>query len=160
MRLISTIAEPKILSPAEVDDLAERLAEACPRMEAVLMYLHGAHARGTQGQLSDLDLAVLLDQQAGRDGIGDGIGKRHLDLIAALQELCGREDVDLVLLNRAGPIIKDRVVRHGRLIYARSEAERVRFEAGAIMAALDFQHFSRVYDDALFRQLREGRFLG
>jgi len=84
----------------------------------------------------------------------------ELDLLASLQEACGREDVDLVVLNDAGPIIKDRVVRHGRLVYARSERDRVLFEARAIKEALDFEHFSSAYDKALFQQLREGRFLG
>jgi hypothetical protein len=83
-----------------------------------------------------------------------------LDLLASLQEACGREDVDLVVLNSAGPIIKDRVVHHGRPVYARSERARVLFEARAIKEALDFQYFSRAYDDALFQQLQEGRFLG
>jgi hypothetical protein len=32
-----------------------------------------------------------------------------LDLLTRLQEACGREDVDLALLNPAGPIFRDRV---------------------------------------------------
>jgi hypothetical protein len=42
-----------------------------------------------------------------------------------------------------------------RLVYARSQAERIAFEAAAIKAALDFAVFSRVYDDSLFEQLQE-----
>jgi predicted nucleotidyltransferase len=101
--------------------------------------------------MSDLDLAVLLERGLSREG------NLHLDLLADLEEACRRDDLDLVILNRAGPIIRDRVVRHGRLIFAASDVERVRFEAAAIKEALDFHHFSRVYDEALFRQLAEGR---
>jgi predicted nucleotidyltransferase len=153
MRLIPTLVDPKILTASEVDALVVKLAEACAGGPFVLLYLHGAHARGTQGALSDLDIGALLDPASMTD-------RGQLDAIAFLQETCGREDVDLVILNRAGPIIRDRVVRHGRLIYARSERDRVRFEAAAIKEAMDFRFFSRQYDDALFRQLREGRFLG
>jgi hypothetical protein len=67
--------------------------------------------------------------------------------------------VDLVLLNSAGPMIKERVVRHGRLIHARSKGARVLFEAAAIKEALDFRYYGQIYDDALFRRIREGRFL-
>lgn len=154
MRFLRTAVEPKILSRDEVEALVSKLGEACPAARVVLMYLHGAHAQGTQSHLSDIDIAVLLEASAGRHR------KAHLDLLLALQEVCGREDLDLVVLNAAGPIIKDRVVRHGRLVYSRSERERVLFEAAAIKEALDYQHFSRAYDEALFRQLREGRFLG
>jgi hypothetical protein len=152
MRHIRMITEPRVLTPGEVEALAARLAALCTAQPVVLLYLHGSHVRGTQGPLSDLDVAVLLEQPAAR-------GLAVLDLLSALQEACRRDDVDLVVLNTAGPIIRDRVVRHGRLIYARSEADRIRFEAAAIKEALDFRFFSRVYDDALFRQLREGRFL-
>lgn len=131
-----------------------RLRAACAESPIVLLYLHGAHARGTQGPLSDVDIAVLLEVDAARDA------KASLTLVGKLADACGREDVDVVILNSAGSIIKDRVVRNGRLVFAGSERERLRFEASAVMEALDFQHFSRVYDDALFGQLAEGRFLG
>lgn len=131
-----------------------RLRAACTHPPVVLLYLHGAHARGTQGPLSDIDLAVLLEPETAGDAQG------LLALLGKLAAACGRDDVDVVILNRAGPIIKDRVVRDGRLIFAASERARLRFEASAIKEALDFRHFSRLYDDALFAQLAEGRFLG
>lgn len=153
MRLVSTLKESRVMSPEEVDRLAEALAERCRSLPVVLLYLHGAHARGTQSILSDLDLAVLLDPPAGRDR------STGMEVASALEEVCERDDVDLVLLNTAGPIIADRVVRRGRLVYTASERERIVFEAAAVKKALDFRFFSRVYDDALFRQIREGRFL-
>lgn len=153
MRLVSTLSSPRVLLPEEVDRLAEALAERCRSLPVVLLYLHGAHARGTQSALSDLDLAVLLDRGVARDR------RAWMEVASALEEVCGRDDVDLVWLNTAGPIIADRVVRHGRLVYGASEKERIAFEEAAIKRALDFRFFSKVYDDALFRQLREGRFL-
>jgi hypothetical protein len=150
---VSTIQEPRVLLPEEVDRLADALAERCRSLPVVLLYLHGAHAKGTQSALSDLDLAALLDLHAGRDR------RTRIRVASELEQVCGRDDVDLVVLNTAGPIIADRVVRHGRLVYAASERERIAFEAAAVKKALDFRFFSRVYDDALFRQIREGRFL-
>ena len=154
MRFLRTASEPKVLTPAEVEELCSRLDGACSAAPIVLLYLHGAHARGTQGPLSDLDIAVLLEEAVAQER------ESSLDILLSLQALCGREDVDLVVLNTAGPIIRSRIVRSGRLVYARSERDRVIFEAAAIKEALDFQYFSRVYDEALFRQIAEGRFLG
>lgn len=98
-------------------------------MPVVLLYLHGAYARGTQSALSDLDLAVLLDLHAGRDR------RTRIRVASELEQVCERDDVDLVDLNTAGPIIADRVVRHGRLVYAASERERIAFEAAAVKKA-------------------------
>lgn len=153
MRLVSTLRKPQVLLPEEVDRLAGALSERCRSLPVVLLYLHGAHAGGTQSVLSDLDLAVLLDRPAGKDP------RTRVEVASAFEEVSQRDDVDLVVLNTAGPIIADRVIRHGRLVYAASESERIAFEEAVVKKALDFRFFSRVYDDALFRRIREGRFL-
>lgn len=154
MRYIRPLIKPKRLSPDEVELLIERIAGSMDRTDVVLLYLHGSHARGHQSALSDIDFAALLNGNKAKDR------DAHLHLLEALQKTCGREDVDLVVLNTAGPIIKDRVVRYGRLVLARSERDRILFEAGAIKEALDFRYYSRIYDDALFTQIAEGRYLG
>jgi predicted nucleotidyltransferase len=154
MRFLRAATQPAVLKTDEVEELAPKLEGACKSFPVVLLYLHGSHAHGTQGALSDVDMAVLFDGPRARDN------RLYLDMLAALEQACGREDVDLAVLNAAGPILKSRVVRSGRLIYSRSDRERVLFEAFAIKEALDFEHYSRVYDDALFRQIKEGRILG
>jgi len=146
--------EPDVLGPADVDRLAGDLASRCADLPVLLLYLHGSHAKGTQSRLSDIDLAVLVEPEAAHDR------RSRSDVFLALEEVCGRDDVDFVCLNSAGPIIKDRVVRSGRLVYARSKITRIRFEAAAIKESLDFRHFSETYDRALFRQIKEGCFLG
>lgn len=153
MRHIKTVSEPKLLTHDEVTALEQRLARAAASLPVRLLYLHGSHAHGRQTSLSDIDLAVLLAPDLGRDT--DTI----LGVTTALVDVCGRDDVDLAVLDTAGSLIKDRVVRHGRLVYARSERDRIAFEAAALAEGLDFRHYSRAYDTALFRQLAEGRFL-
>jgi hypothetical protein len=154
MRILRTAKEPEPLSSEGVDDLVKRLQTLCAANDVVLLYLHGSHARGEQGPLSDMDLAVLLGRESSTSLDSE------LDFLAALQSASGREDVDLVFLDRAGPIIKDRVVRHGRLVYQRSEKERILFEERAIKEYLDFRYFSEQYDDALFKALKQGRLFG
>ena len=153
MRLVRTLTEPGVLSPGEVEQIVKALAGRCRSLPVLLLYLHGAHARGEQNALSDLDLAVLLEHSAAMDR-----GARA-DVSFALQDTCRRDDVDLVVLNTAGPIIADHVIRQGRLVYARDDRDRLIFETSVIKKALDFRFFSKVYDDALFSQIREGRYL-
>ncbi len=154
MRLVTMLTGPAVMTASQVDALVSRLAGYCQDSPISLMYLHGSHAHAKQSALSDLDLAVLLRREAGVTTADTN------QLVSDLIEICGREDVDLVVLNTAGVIIRDRVVRFGRLVYAVDQRERLRFETMAIKEALDFAYYSSVYDRALFRQLREGRFLG
>ena len=142
---------PEVLSPEQLEALLPKWVQIVRDAPVLLLYLHGSYAKGTPAPLSDIDLAVLLEPECGRDY------RVHGDLLMALQETCGRNDIDLVIFNTAGPIIRDRVIRHGRLLYARREAQRIAFEADALKRAMDFSYYSKVYDDALFRQLREGR---
>jgi len=153
VRLVPTLTEPGVLSPEDVERMIGALADRCRTLPVILLYLHGSHAHGTQSVLSDLDLAVLLEPEAARNR------RIYADVTFALEETCKRDDVDIVILNTAGPIIADRVIRQGRLVYARDDRERITFETSVVKKALDFRFFSRVYDDALFRQLREGRYL-
>ena len=74
----------------------------------------------------------------------------------ALANACGGEALDLVILNRAGPMIGERVARSGRCLYARSGTDRARFESDAIKRALDYQPYSRIYDRALFLSFAKG----
>jgi hypothetical protein len=154
MRFLHTVKESDTLSPESVEGIVKRLQVLCADRNVALLYLHGSHARGDQGPLSDLDLAVLFGRESPRS-----LGS-ELDFLAALQSASGREDVDLVFLDRAGPIIKDRVVRYGRLVYQRSEKERILFEEKALKEYLDFRYFSKQYDEALFTALSRGRLCG
>jgi len=151
MRHTYSTQSPEVLPPEQVEALLPKLVRVCADAPVMLLYLHGSHAKGTQAPLSDIDLAVLLEPEHGRDY------RIFSDLLTALQDACGRDDIDLVVFNTAGPIIRNRVIRHGRLLYARSEAQRIAFEADALKRAMDFGYYSKVYDDALFRQLKEGR---
>ena len=126
MRHVPTVIEPNVLKPAEIEALVATLAAACASDPIELLYLHGAHARGTLGTLSDLDLAVL-------DKPSTCSGERHGEHLAMFQTASGREDLDLVILNTAGPMIRDRAVHHGRLVYAHSELQRIQFKARTIM---------------------------
>ena len=45
--------------------------------------------------------------------------------------------------------LQHRVLRDGKVLFCRDELRRVRYEARAIVAYLDFQHLERIYNQAL-----------
>jgi predicted nucleotidyltransferase len=125
------------------------------RTEVVAAYVFGSVARGTAGKLSDIDIAVLLDGAEPEQTSPYGY---RAELTADLQALLGTNDVDLVVLDSAPPLLQHRVLRHGRLIYCRDETRRVRFTIHAIQQYLDTAALRRIQTTYLNRRLAAGRF--
>ncbi len=134
-------------------DLEGRLRAALQRQPDVLVaYLFGSRTRGSAGALSDVDVAVLLRDDASRDLA------RRLALIRDLAAASGRDDVDLVILNEAPVSLAYRVLREGRLLLSRDEVARVRHRARTVDRYLDMEPFRRIHEQGLRRRLEKGSF--
>jgi len=91
----------------------------------VCAYLFGSHARGIATPRSDVDVAVLFEQDPPRTLAG-----LHLDLADDLAGVAARP-VDLVVLNRAPVDLVHRVLRDGLLLLDLDPSARIRFEVRA-----------------------------
>jgi len=103
-------------------DTERRLHDALDAMPGVrLAFLFGSEAAGGGGSLSDVDIAVLLDAGLDRP-------KRFqasLEAAATLAKVLGRDDVDLACLNDAPPLLRQEVLRTGRLLLCRDRSDLV-----------------------------------
>jgi predicted nucleotidyltransferase len=139
----------------EADQLAGMLENfMATQSEVRLAYLFGSQAKRKAHALSDVDIAVLLTEQSSPLEQS----RARMRLMSELMRLLGREDVDVVLLNQAPLLLRHRVLRDGRLLFAADERERVQFAAETYQHYLDHRHMYDVLDEAMFARLREGRF--
>ncbi len=119
--------------------------------DVLVAYLFGSLARGTQGPLSDVDVAVLLRE----DG---SLFDRQLRLVADLSGELRRDDVDVIVLNACPVPLGYRVLRDGRLLLNRDNGARARHWAATVDRYLDMEPFRRVQADGLRHRIEEGRF--
>ena len=124
----------------------------------VLAYLFGSQSEGPAGPLSDIDIAVLLrpDRLKERGMAKDRWSDPQIDLIGDLCRLFHRNDVDVVILNQATPLLMHQVVKHGKIIYEDPVTRpAVDFAAYAISRYADTIPLRRLQDRYLFERIAQ-----
>ena len=105
-----------------------------------MAYLYGSQARGDAGPLSDVDVAVLFApdvQESERF-------QRVLHLIGELGSVFGRDDVYVVDLADASPLLRHHVYYDGVVLYCPDDAVRVRFATKALRDYVDTEPLRRI----------------
>jgi predicted nucleotidyltransferase len=95
---------PRVESSLSLDDLRSRLAPLFRRSDVHLVVLFGSLAAGTANAKSDVDLGILADGS-------------FEELLLEVVRLLGIENVDLVDLRRASPLLAMAVATKGRVLH-------------------------------------------
>lgn len=129
--------------------------------DIVAAYLFGSRATGRVHPGSDVDIAVLLDEDAllSTTRWGGPLLSRRLDLITAAERFANCE-LDVVTLNNASPLLCFEVLRKGRLLYEGNRGARVEFEVRAGKVYNDLEPMYQFFNEALRKDLKERGFLG
>ena len=133
-----------------LEGFTEKIREACRREEGIVAaYLFGSAGSGRMRADSDIDVALLLESDREEDF-------PVLLFAANLERVCERA-VDLVVLNRAGELLKHQVRRHGRLIFERDAGKRKQFEVTGRKLFEDFRYLHERYvRKVLYEKSRSG----
>ncbi|MCD6170422.1 MAG: nucleotidyltransferase domain-containing protein [Candidatus Latescibacteria bacterium] len=108
----------------------KELTEIAEHRRITLVYLFGSRVKGKVGDLSDYDVAVLVD--------GGVPYQFKYQLAYELRNALNTERVDLVILNSAPIELAYNIISTGRLIYQRSVYDRVEFEANTMSKYFDY----------------------
>ena len=115
--------------------LAERITDVLSaRPEILEAYLFGSLARGAGQAHSDVDIAVFVDEEK----IEAGLFGYRSELTAALMSGLGINSVDVVILNRAPPLLYHRVLRDGTRLLSRDLRATTVREGRALSRHCDF----------------------
>jgi len=118
--------------------IARKIASICKGEPAIAAaYIFGSYAKGTQKKSSDLDVALLLNETKAADFF-------TLDFITALEKKLACK-ADVIILNKAGEVLKFEVRRQGILVFERSKKDRKQFDIRGRKSYEDFLYFHKKY---------------
>jgi predicted nucleotidyltransferase len=123
--------------PSGIEDRLKTLGQALASCPAVVFaYLFGGAATSRLTPLSDVDVAVYLEDGA------DPLDAR-LDALGITSRHLGTDEVDLVVLNTAPTALAGRILQSRRVIVDREPFRRHLFESRALRQFLDFRVVER-----------------
>jgi predicted nucleotidyltransferase len=140
--------------PADIRARLDRVAERYSGdSRVVAVYLFGSFARGEEGPLSDVDLAMLLDRRTPRADLAS----LTLSYLAELNSILGTDEVGFVVLNTAPLTLRHEIIRTGKVLVDNDPEARLDFEVRTEDLYMDFRPALEAYDDELLRQLTAPR---
>jgi uncharacterized protein len=122
-----------MFATAHLSQLLTEIADKFPSIQ--VMYLLGSLAAGTNRADSDVDIAVFTD--------GSESPLMDLELGALLQQEL-RRAADVVILQKASPILQHEVLRNKIRLFEKSGIDRAFLENQSLRAYLDVCHYQRL----------------
>jgi hypothetical protein len=121
----------------ELKKVVQSLKDIIEEFEEVkLAYLFGSSATGREGKLSDIDIAVFIDERLStKERL-----ELELELISRLSNLLKTDKIDIVIMNEAPLTLKYNIIKRG-IILKSDEALRVKIEAEILSRYLDRKYF-------------------
>lgn len=114
-----------------------------------LAYVFGSYAKNDVGKLSDIDIAVLLEQGIKKNRIS----KLKLKLIHDISIAIKTNKIDLIIMNNAPLSINHEVIKEGRLIVCKDNSEKNNFETYIMSRYLDMKYYIKRHHQIFLRKL-------
>ncbi|MGV6831484.1 MAG: type VII toxin-antitoxin system MntA family adenylyltransferase antitoxin [bacterium] len=114
--------------------------------------LFGSYARGTQKNLSDIDIAIYTNRSIGLLEQGD--------IISFLEDKFEKK-IDLVLLNnleKENAKMAFNIVNNHKIIFSRQKQKYIDFKANTYKYYLDLQPMYEMFDEALKERISSGTY--
>ena len=113
-----------------------------------LAYLFGPLAAGGLAEQSDADVAILLPEPHVPVDLCQAVA--DLESVVAKTLRCAAH---VIPLNGASALLRFEAIRHGRVLFAADEAERIQFEVCTLKEYEEFCHRQAFYYRAMLSRL-------
>lgn len=120
----------------------------------VLAVLFGSFARKKIMPLSDVDIAILLE-----DKVKNLESQREL-IFSCISKVLKTDEIDLIILNEAPVELCYNIIQEGQIVFCRDEKRKIEFIERVIKEYLDTVYIRDEHRFHLLKRIKEGRFVG
>jgi len=125
------------------NELEEEIVSVCKgQREIIAAHLFGSRASGEGKKTSDVDIALLLDDREANNF-------PYLEFKVTLERVLNK-NVDLIILNQAGEILKHQIRKYGKIIYESNPKMRKQWEILPRKLYQDFLYLHNIYMKKLY----------
>lgn len=130
----------------------EKLKKALSKQPIKFAYLYGSYARGQEHLKSDLDIAIVMEENSKKADYEIG-GSIQSELGTGFPKTETRE-----ISLGSEPIFLRSVLKDKIVLYSKNEKERVSFEVSAMKKFYDTQHLRDLNFYYLNKSIKEGNY--
>lgn len=133
---------------SEKTDLISRVIKKDSTVFAA--YLFGSQIKGKSNKYSDIDIAILFDDEVKEEDYTD----KQIAIMANLNKALNKE-TDIIVLNKSSLFLKYHILKEGIKIYERSGRKEHNFEAYTIIQYLDFLPIKNRIEKGLLSKIKK-----
>jgi predicted nucleotidyltransferase len=136
----------------KLTDLDSRVMKFLSKQERVeLAYLFGSVAGGNAGKLSDIDLAVFLDESLSKKERFN----LQLKLISELTGILRTDRIDLVIMNDAPLTLNYEIIKANHPLLIRDEGRKIDLEHSILSCYLDRRYYDKRWAAEFLKKVAE-----
>lgn len=117
--------------------------------EVKLAYLFGSAAKGTEGKLSDIDIAVYLDEKLSESKRFD----IRLKLISDISSVLKTDKIDVVVMNDSPNHLNYNIIRYGKIL--KSRPMKVKIEFNIVKRYLNMSYYIKRHTELAIKRIAE-----
>jgi predicted nucleotidyltransferase len=122
------------------------------KSQVKLAYLFGSVAKQNAGKLSDLDLAIFLEESLDKMERFD----LQLKLISDLEDILKTDRLDLVIMNDSPISLNFEIIKANYPLFIRNDNFKVDLEQYIMSRYLDRQYYDQRWADSLIKKISKG----
>ncbi|NQE54384.1 hypothetical protein C5S29_12400 [ANME-1 cluster archaeon GoMg3.2] len=116
-----------------------------------LAYLFGSVAEGNAGKLSDIDLAVFLDESLSKKERFN----LQLKLMSELTGILRTDRIDLVIMNDAPLTLNYEIIKANHPLFIRDDGQKIDFEHRILSCYLDRRYYDKRWAAEFLKKVAE-----